>query len=99
MSIAHWELVRYKFDLTLAVLLFLALILGGIFIIDLRLKKRIMRRFTKSNNEADAVILPFQYTTKKVVLLVILFSAGLVAFFSSSYLHMSLMRINCLSNG
>ena len=95
MPIAHWELlVRYKFDLTLAVLLFLALILGGMFIIDSRLKKRIMRRFTKSNNEADAVITPFQYPAKRVVLLVMLFLAGLVAFFSSSYSHMSLMRIN-----
>ena len=27
MSIAHWDLIRYKFDLILAVLLFLALIL------------------------------------------------------------------------
>ena len=81
MSTAHWELVRYKFDLTFTVLLFLALILGGMFIIDLRLKKRIVRRFAKSNNEADAVITPFQYPAKKVVLLVILFLAGLVAFF------------------
>ena len=81
MSIAHWELVRYKFDLTLAVLLFLALILGGMFIIDLWLKKRIVSRFAQSNNEADAVITPFQYPAKKVALLVILFLAGLVAFF------------------
>lgn len=79
--IAHWELVRYKFDLTLAVLLFLTLILGGMFIIDLRLKKRIVRRFSRSNNEADAVMTPFQYPAKKVVLLVKLFLAGLVAFF------------------
>lgn len=81
MSIVHWELVRYKFDLTLAVLLFLALILGGMFIIDLRFQKRIVRRFAKSNHEADAVITPFQYPAKKVALLVMLFLAGLVAFF------------------
>lgn len=67
MSVAHLELVRHQFDLTLAVLLFLALILGGMLIIDLRRKKRIVRRF------------------------------GCV--FSSSYLPMSLMRINYLSNG
>ena len=81
MSIAHWELVRYKFDLTLVILLFLALILGGMFIIDLRLNKSIVSRFTKSNNKADAVITAFQYPAKKVMLLVILFLAGLVAFF------------------
>ena len=80
--IAHWELlVRYKFDLTLAVLLFLALILGGMFIIDSRLKKRIVRRFAKSNNEVDSVIVPFQYPAKKVVLLLMLFLTGLVALF------------------
>lgn len=45
MSVAHLELVRHQFDLTLAVLLFLALILGGMLIIDLRRKKRIVRRF------------------------------------------------------
>ena len=81
MSAAHWELVRYKFNLTLAVFLFLAIILGGMIIIDLQLKKRIMRRFSKSNNGLDSVVRPFQYPAKKVVLLVLLFLAGLVAFF------------------
>ena len=81
MSAAHWELVRYKFNLTLAVFLFLAIILGGMFTIDLQLKKRIMRRFSKSNNGLDSVVRPFQYPAKKVVLLVLLFLAGLVAFF------------------
>ena len=81
MSAAHWELVRYKFNLTLAVFLFLAIILGGMFTIDLQLKKRIMRRFAKSNNGLNSVVRPFQYPAKKVVLLVLLFLAGLVAFF------------------
>ena len=81
MSAAHWEFVRYKFNLTLAVFLFLAIILGGMFTIDLQLKKRIMRRFSKSNNGLDSVVRPFQYPAKKVVLLVLLFLAGLVAFF------------------
>ena len=35
--------------------------------------------FSQSNNEADAVITPFQYPAKKVALLVMLFLAGLVA--------------------
>ena len=81
MPAVHWEFVRYKFNLTLAVFLFLAIILGGMFTIDLQLKKRIMRRFAKSNNGLNSVVRPFQYPAKKVVLLVLLFLAGLVAFF------------------
>ena len=80
-SVVHRVLARYKFDLTFATLLFLAVILGGMVICDLQLKKCIVRRFTKTNNEAYTTITPFQYPAKKVTLLILLFLAGLLTFF------------------
>jgi PAS domain S-box-containing protein len=78
---AHWELVQYKFRLTLAALLFLVVILAGLLWLDIQLKKGILKRFYPSSSDLDADVTPFQYPTKAAIFFVMLFLAGLAVLY------------------